>query len=223
MSVIYALQDFLGEAMSTNMLVFAALAIFIVIVAAGAAASYAIACGINKKTELTGMVQMGVSLNEWPSNAHDTEGTRLNLGEFIISMRDPESVTKDRLDPKLTFMQKAYCRRYWVGDLLQRYYENYCSAGLKDDPSGILLRELLKETGFCIELGRIFRRSRKKGLQVYRCECWEQDKKNINKVSIYLDIPESLADTYWATAGCKAKKFCITLRYHSRNLNKAEV
>lgn len=210
-------QGMLIDAMDENMLVVAALAIFLTIILISVAVIYAVACSQNKNTQMTKLIHVGVALNEWPENETAGDCPRLVLGEYLVNMKDPAGVSVNRLDPRLGWKQRAYSRKYEVSELLRRFTANFESAGMHADPACTMLQMLQGDNSFCYRLGQIVRTSDKKGLRVLRCECWEQDKQDNDCVSVYVDIPQEYACTYQAATGCEAQKLCMTLRYHSRN------
>lgn len=216
-------QDMLTDAMYENTLIVVALLVFALIIFISAAVIYAMACAKNKATQMTGLIQVRVSLNEWPDNTPHDACPRLVFGDYLISMKDPSGIQNDRLDPHLTGLKKASCREYAVGTLLQRFYANYESAGMYADPSGRLLRELLKDNNFCRELGSISRKNDKKGLRASPGVDCKKDGKDLDKLSVYLEVPEDCASTFRAATNCEAKMLCITMQYLSRTRNEAGV
>ena len=211
------MQGMMINALDGNTLVFVALGIFLTIVVISAITAYLIACGKNKNTQMTGLIQVAVALNEWPESETAGDCPRLVFGEYLISMKDPDAVKEDRLDPRLTGMQQAYCRKSWVGELLRRFHANFESCGMQGDAGCRLLQDLLKDNNFCVSLGQLYRTNSKKGLRVARAAKSAQDKLNLDKVSVYARIPEEIANTYRAATGCDAQMLCITMEYHSRN------
>lgn len=224
MDYIWFLQ-MISDAMDRDMLVLVALGIFLLIIVIGALIIYFAACSKNRNTEMPGLVKVGLSLNEWPDDGITMPGegcTKLVFGEYLVSMHDPQEIQADRLDPRVSGLKKAYCRQYSVGALFRRFATNYLSAGMAADASGRLLHELLKDTVFCDDLGMIYRKNVKKGLRVNGINVWIQDKKYLDKVSVYTPVPEEIASSYAAATGCEAKMLCITLRYYPRDIKDGE-
>ena len=83
-------QGMLIDAMDENMLVVAALAIFLTIILISVAVIYAVACSQNKNTQMTKLIHVGVALNEWPENETAGDCPRLVLGEYLVNMKEPK-------------------------------------------------------------------------------------------------------------------------------------
>lgn len=186
--------------------------VFGIMVVCIAAAAYLIACARSKRTEMAGIMRVGVELNSWCGEAKDDpcQGTvRLRYGEFWVSMKDPDNVKENRLDKKLDWKEQAFCRKYAVSLLLERFTSAYEGAGFQDDPSAKLLTRLLKQEGFCRALGKCRYQNAKKGLTVTDASVWKQgsDKKI---VSVCQEIDGT---AFYEATGCEARTICVTLEY----------
>ena len=214
------IQGMMIDALNANTLVFIALEIFLVILAVSALIIYFTACKKNKLTQMSGLIQVGITLNEWlEEDQQDEACAKLVLAEYLVSMKDPEAIKENRLDPRLNLLEQAYCRQYAIGELLRRFTENYDCAGMHGDPACRLLLDLLKDPVFCMELGSIRRKNAKLGLQVLQNNNAGQDKQNSDKAFVFARIPEDVAANYQAATGCPARTLCITMQYHARNMN----
>lgn len=178
--------------------------------------AYYVACAVNKTTRMTGLVTVGLTLNDWPDDTNRSQCPKMSCGEYLVSMQDPASIVKNRLDPSLTWLQKAVCRRYEVQLLLRRFCAEFEAAGFRQDPAAGLLNALLKDDKFYDRLGTISRRNAGKGIQYQGEAVCKKNGANVDKVSIYLDIPqEKDAADYLTLTHCAAKNICITLEYHA--------
>lgn len=187
---------------------------FLVVIAIIAAIGYAIACAESKKTEMTGIMRVGVELNSWHDDSRCKNTTVLHYGEFWISMKDPVALTENRLDAKLNWKEKAFCRQYEVSLLLQRFLMAYHGAGFVDDPSAQLLDCLLKKESFCRALGKCSYKNDKKGLAVTDAFAYKKHP-NGKKVSVYNygEIDGEAAKAFGDATGCAVETICITLEY----------
>lgn len=183
--------------------------VFLAVVAAIAAVSYSVACTQSKKTEMGGIMQVGVCLNRWLDDSKCKDITTLDFGKFWVSMKDPDMVSGKRLNPELNWKERAFSRKYDVSILLRRFLAAYKSAGLADDPSAGLLERLLNDEKFCSAMGKCSYRSDKKGLMVVDAYASKKEA-NRNRVSVYYAIDGS---AYASATGCDAQTICVTLEY----------
>ena len=95
--------------------------LFLVVVAVITAVGYTIACAQSKKTEMTGIMRVGVTLNDWYDASQYKDVSVLHYGDFWIGMKDPETVDGERLDAALNWKEKAFCRQYKVCLMLKRF------------------------------------------------------------------------------------------------------
>ena len=206
----------LKEAKQNNTLVLYALAVFGVIVFVGWLISHMIACAKYKRTEMNGMIRVGITLNDWPENPPANAAPRLSYGTVLINMHDPATVRKGRLDPALNWREKASCREYEVIRLLERYCSTMENSCLQFDP-GVLLLQRMLAGNHCTGLGRICVPSVRKGLEIRATTEKKQDKKNKNRLMVYKAIPDMLAQEFCNFTQCEAQNLCITLEYLPRN------
>lgn len=198
---------------SPLLLLLCTLCLFLLIVLVCAAITYVIASRVNQGTAMTGLMEVGVELNVWPDDKSEKNCPKLNYGTYLVSMQDPAQIQEMRLDPHLNWFQKALRRQYAVSALLERFYRSYESAGFGDDPSCVLLYQLLDAVHFCHTLGTVSRPKSKTGLTVRgQAVCWK-DPKNPDKLRLFMDVPESIADAFARSTSCNLKKICITLEY----------
>lgn len=177
--------------------------------------AYYVACAVNKRTEMTGLVTVGLTLNDWPEDTGHEQSTKLSCGEFLVSMQDSDQVITDRLDAKPKWYQKAACRQYEVRLLLSRFCAEFEAAGFVEDPVVLLLNMLLRDDVFYNRLGTISRRNAGTGLQ-HRGEAEHRaNGSNPDKIAVYLDIPEGKGNVYTERTQCNVKNLCITLEYHA--------
>lgn len=187
------------------------LLVFLVVIAVIAAISYVIACTKSKRTEMTGIMNVQVSLNDWCDDTRCQGLDSLKLGAFWFSMRDPIHVTEDRLDRTLTWYEKAFYRQYDVSLFLKRFLVAFEKAGFAEDASAKLLKSLVKDDRFCMELGKCRYLGGKKGLLVKEASAFKKGTEK-EKVSVYHEIADN---DFVAETGCDVQSICITLEYRS--------
>lgn len=209
----------LKNASDASALVLYAVGIFVVIVLVGGAVIYGIICTRNKKTEMNELIRVGVTLNDWPDNPPANAPSRLEYGSVLVYMHDPASVKNERLDPVLSWLEKASCREYEVKRLLKRYVSALEKSGLQDDAGVALLRNLTEENG-CAGLGRISIPNQKKGLVIRDTARKKLDKNNKYRLMVYRDIPDMPAQTFAGGTQCEAKNICITLECISHSAER---
>lgn len=198
-----------------------ALLVFAVVLAVLAVVSYYVACTICKRTEMTGLMRVSVTLNGWPDDTHCKDARRLHLGDFWFSMKDPVNANlekNERLDRKRTWNEKPLFRRYPVSLLLSRFLEGYRAAGFAEDASAKLLAGLLGKEKFCKSLGYCSYYSGKKGLCI--ADAWVSRKdSNKNRAVVYQQLVGTDFDTAAFSAAfveetmAAAETICITLEY----------
>ncbi len=174
--------------------------------------AYIVSCIVNKTTQMTGQIQVGVTLNLWPEDGDHGNTPKLDYGKYIINMQDPPEVKMGRLDPALNWMEKALPRQYSVAIMLRRFKSAFDLAGFFEDPSSDLLRLLLEDDIFCASLGRISRRSSKRGIAHQGFAA--SKKAGVDIVSIYLDLPGDAVAMFLKDASCTVENMCITLNYN---------
>lgn len=183
--------------------------LFCIVVAIIGTIVYFIACAQSKKTEMTGIMHVGVELNSWYDDSRCKDAVALQLGDFWVGMKDPVSVTENRLDKKLDWKEQAFCRQYAVSLLLARFLAAYKSAGFAEDPSAQLLERLLEQERFCRSLGKCTFKNTKKGLAVtdsFAC------KKHPSKEKVYV-YQEIDGTAFRDATGCAVETICVTLEY----------
>lgn len=198
-----------------------ALLVFTIVMALIAAFTYAVACTTSKGTEMTGIMRISVTLNQWPDDSRYKDIRPLRLGDFWVGMKDPVNANipeKDRLDRKRFWNEKPLRRRYPVSQLLERFLEAYKGAGFGEDASAKLLAGLLEKEKFCRSLGYCSFYNGKKGLCV--ADAWEFRKEpNKDKVVVYqqLDIADfdtgALSTAFGDETLCDAQTICVALEY----------
>lgn len=174
-----------------------------------------VACAVNKRTKMTGLITVGLTLNDWPEDTGHEQITKLSCGEFLVSMQDPDQVITDRLDAKPKWYRKAACRQYEVRLLLSRFCAEFEAAGFGEDPVMLLLDTLLRDDMFYNRLGTISRRNAKTGLRHWGEAEHRANGTNPDKIAVYLDIPEGKANAYTERTQCNVRNLCITLEYHA--------
>lgn len=190
--------------------------VFAVVVLIGGIIVYLTACVIQKKTQMTGLVRMRVTLNRWPDDTKESQSPMLYFGSYLIGMQDPEKIVKNRLDPKLTGLDAAQCRRYSVSLLLERFRSAFDNAGFAGDPASELLDRMLYDESFCEHLGQISRKSAGRGLTVHADAATKREGSSRDNVSIFYTIPGNLVESFERELHCDAKMLCVTLEYSAR-------
>lgn len=188
------------------------LLVYGILVMLGAMIIHLINCARYKGTEMNGFVRVRVTLNEWPENPPENAPPRMDYGAILINMHDPATIQALRLDPQLSWKQKAECREYEVLRLLERYSKTMDNSSLHDDPGVVLLRQML-EGNHCTGMGRIRRLNAKKGLEIRASSEKKRDKESNNRLMVYKQIPEILCQEYYASTECEVRNLCVTLEY----------
>lgn len=189
---------------------------FAVVVLIGSAIYYVIACSANKMTQMTGIMRVTVALNQFPSDMQDTESPMLSYGSYFIGMQDPAEVSRQRLDPKLNWIESAQYRRYQIGTILERFRNAFDSAGFAGDPASKLLEQLLEDDVFCEKLGSISRKNAKRGLRVQAASEVTTESSVRDRVSVYHTIPQIAGNAFENELRCDVRMICITLEYFDR-------
>ena len=180
-------------------------------------------------TALHGLVKVGVTLNEW-SSAHDAqrpqEQPRMRLGEFYISMKDPDGITEERLDQRPKMLEMIQARRYSVSRLLLRFQQAYSGAGLQFDPSNDLLKQLLESEDMCEKMGQMIGLRGGKGfkLQKPRHTPGVAVDGNRQKQSVYIELDSRFTGGFVKNISrditYEIKNLCITIEYLPENDKK---
>lgn len=185
-----------------------------------AVAAYFVMCRLNRQTELTGVMRVGVVLNQAgidkDSGKADEKLTsayaKLDYGEYLVGMEDSEE--KYVMNPKRSWLKQADVRRYPVEAFLGRFYLAFSGAGFGDDePAALLLKTLLRDDIFCAELGKVYRRSGKKGLKGYGLSIRSKDGKNPDKLSVYAAVPNGIAELFKEETACTVETICVVMEY----------
>lgn len=164
-------------------------------------------------TALDGVMQVEINLNQWPQDRLDGQFVNLAVGRYLIGMHDPDKVTKNRLDPRLGFMDKAKTRKYSIGILLDRFAKKHEKAGFYGDASWKLLNNLLYDTDFCRDLGVCYREVSSHALNGSGLAKYQKDRTNKQKLSLYMDLPKSAAEKFLAETGCQVSNICMTMEH----------
>lgn len=190
-----------------------AFALIVLVVAAG---TYAVMCVLKKKTQMTGVMRIGIALNQKGVNEKQKVDVtvssslgRLDYGEYLVSMAGcPE------MNPRLDWLKRADTRRYPVAAFLKSFDRSFTDAGFGDDePAGALLKALLKDDIFCAELGTVSRRSRRRGLAGAGA-AFVKDQTNGDRLEVHAKLPNRIAETFEkSSGGCKAETIGISLEY----------
>ena len=194
---------------------FLTVGVYLIVLALIAMAGYVIACTQNAKTEMTGTMRVGVSLNTWFESGLLQDGFEMEYGSFWIPMKQPTGAD-GQAPAELNWKKKAVCRRYKVSTMLRRYLTAFKSAGLGEDPSARLLEELLGKDAFCDALGDFCFRSSKRGLTVAGTPDAKRgsDKK---KVRVYCKLDgsafEAAKNAYRNATECDVQTICVSLEY----------
>ncbi len=188
-------------------------AAFLIVASVFGTVAYTVSCTVNKKTEMKNFMRVNLALNVWPTEGDHAKTPKLDYGEFMIPMQDPADKKENRLDPPLNWVEKALCRKYSVGILLERFSAAFDRAGFYRDPSSRLLKTLLEDDNFCNGLGTISRRNDKKGLSHQGKSEHKKEEHNIDQIRIYQDLSKDPAEIFQSATGCEVKNLCITLEY----------
>ncbi len=180
-------------------------------------------------TALRGLVKVGVTLNEW-SSAHDAqrpqEQPRMRLGEFYFSMKDPDSITEERLDQRPKLLEMIHARRYNVSRLLLRFQQAYSGAGFQYDPSNDLLKRLLESEDMCTRMGQMVGLRGGKGfkMQKNRHDSGTTIDGNGQKKSICMELDSRFTGNFVKNISrditYDIKNLCITIEYLPENGKK---
>lgn len=211
------IHTLLADAMRTPLIFLMYVALgFAVVVLIGCVILYCVFCAVNKKTAMTGLMQVSVAVNRLPDDTAETKSPMLNMGTYYIGMQDPAKIRKKRLDPKLYGLRAAQCRRYSISALLERFRIAFDAAGFSGDPASDLLQSLLHDDIFCQELGQISRKNARRGLEAHTAAFSKYEGKTKDSISIFYTIPEKNSADFCNALGCDAKTLCITLDYGVR-------
>lgn len=190
--------------------------VFLVLVSVAAIIYYIFACAWNKQTDMTGTIEVGVSLNLWYEDSPERGEPVLHYGKFRINMKEPSSTAGTRLNGPRNWKEKMVCRQYDVSLLVDRFLKKYKAAGLSADPSARMLGELLDREEFCRALGSCFRRSASRGLQASGSI---SQKGSADQVKVYCNLNTSvygaITSKYTAETGCPVQSVCVMLNYQN--------
>ncbi|HBK26504.1 MAG TPA: hypothetical protein DDY90_07295 [Clostridiales bacterium] len=196
---------------------FLTVGVYLIVLALIAVAGYVIACTQNAKTEMTGTMRVGISLNMWFESGLLQDGVEMEYGSLWIPMKQPTGA--DGLAPaELNWKEKAACRRYKVSTMLRRYLTAFKATGLCEDPSARLLEKLLEKDAFCDALGSFCFRGSKSGLTVVGTPDAKRgsDKK---KVRVYCKLDgsafEAVKTAYRNATECDVQTICVSLEYQT--------
>lgn len=213
------------EAATDNPLLFVLYTVifFALIMMTIAVIAYVVLRNLNQKTKMAGVMRVKVTLNEVGMNQDKIDKgvssphAKLDYGEYLVGMEDTDyliKLNKYLLNPQLNWLEEASLRTYPVEAFLGRFYMAFQGAGFgENEPASVLLKALLQDDIFCMDLGRIFRLSKKKGLTYLGKSTRQDNAANPNQLQVCTKVPENPAAIFKQETGCVAQTISIALEY----------
>lgn len=166
----------------------------------------------NGKHVIDDIVHVEIVLNERLDGHKLGDPAVMSYGRYWICMQDAPNAEIYQMNPKRSFLEKAFAPDYPVSIFLARFHDAMRGGGMGADPAVVLLEELLQDEGYCARMGRLYRRSGKRGLMVRGNRSHRKDRTKSNSVCVVVDIPEQAGKRFaQRTGGCAAERLCITM------------
>lgn len=194
-----------------HVLMYAA-ALYLMILAVVLTVYYILARHSNRKRVISGIICVGVTLNDRLDGRKTGDPMTMSYGEYWIGMQDAPNAERYLMNPKRGFLEKASAPDYPVSYFLARFYDAMRAGGMASDPGVILLEELLQNESYCAKMGRLYLRGGRRGLTVLGNRSRQRDRSNPYRVRVEVRIPEQAGKRFeQSTGGCIAERLCITM------------